>query len=349
MAKIWIRKKITTVNKIVIGSIGIILLLILWIGVTTARKPKIKIDSSDFNNKILSKITSADKKEYLLKFYEEDKINNIYLLKKKINTRDRLKLWTILTGTGYINKNNKNPVMSPNVLPHPFDIIKALPGLLKGTKGKGFVWQKSLFFAVWISLRRELISFGIVVIFALLIGIFMSCNAVIRAFYMPFLVIGTFIPIAALIPLTQAFLGIEETQKIVFLSLGMFFVLLALVMKEMDEVDDIYLQTAYTLGFSQLQTVFLVNLPTALPRIWKHFSAIFGLGWGYIIFAEMINVGGSDFVNGIGWLFIARKRRLQIPDMYAIFFVIILLAFLFSYLFDLASKGFFKHERKLTK
>jgi ABC-type nitrate/sulfonate/bicarbonate transport system permease component len=59
----------------------------------------------------------------------------------------------------------------------------------------------------------------------------------------------------------------------------------------------------------------------------------------------MINQGSSDIINGIGWLFIARKRRGQIPDMYAIFFVIIFLAFLFSYLFDLLSKILFKHER----
>lgn len=279
MNKIWIRKKISTPKKIVIGFIGILIVLAFWMSITTS----------------------------------------------------------------------PNPVMSPNVLPHPLDIVKAFPGLVKGTSESGFIWEKSLFYAIWISLSRELFAFIIVLGIALLIGIFMSCSSVIRAFYMPFLVVGSFIPIAALIPLTQAFFGIGELQKIIFLSLGMFFVLLGLVMKEMDEVDDIYLQTAYTLGFTQLQTVMLVNFPIALPRIWKHFAAVFGLGWGYIIFAEMINMGGSDFVNGIGWLFIARKRRLQIPDMYAIFFVIIFFAFLFSYLFNAISWLLFKHERKKHK
>ena len=117
-------------------------------------------------------------------------------------------------------------------------------------------------------------------------------------------------------------------------------------MKEMDEVDEIYLQTAYTLGFSQLKTIFLVIFPTALPRIWKHLSSVFGIGWGYIIFAEMINTGGGDIVNGIGWLFIARQRRFQVADMYAIFFIIIFLAFLFSYLFKVIGYAIFKSERR---
>ncbi|OHD11371.1 MAG: hypothetical protein A2Y34_11755 [Spirochaetes bacterium GWC1_27_15] len=251
-------------------------------------------------------------------------------------------VWFILTSAD----KSENRLISRNVLPNPIDIVKTFPSLLKGTSGsEGFVWKKSLFYAVWVSLSRELIAFIVVIILALPIGIFMSTNNKTRSFFTPLLVIGSFIPIAALIPLTQAVFGIGELQKIIFLTLGMFFVLLGLVIKEMDEVDDIYLQTAYTLGFSQIKTVFLVIVPTALPRIWKHFSSVFGIGWGYIIFAEMINTGGGDVVNGIGWLFIARQRRFQVADMYAIFFIIIFFAFLFSYLFKFGGWLAFKHER----
>ncbi|HOJ64188.1 MAG TPA: ABC transporter permease subunit [Spirochaetota bacterium] len=251
-------------------------------------------------------------------------------------------IWFILTTASTPEKR----LISRNVLPNPVEIIKTFPSLIKGTQTPGnFEWKKSLFYAIWLSLSRELIAFVIVIIIAMPLGIFMSVNNKIRSLFMPSIIIGTFIPIAALIPLTQAIFGIGELQKVIFLALGMFFVLVGLVMKEMDEVDDIYLHTAYTLGYSQLQTVFLVILPIALPRIWKHLSAIFGLGWGYIIFAEMINTAGGESVNGIGWLFIARQRRFQIADMYAIFFIIIFFAFLFSYLFKLVGYLIFKHER----
>ena len=120
------------------------------------------------------------------------------------------------------------------MLPNPLDILKAFPSLVLGTNGQGFVWEKSLFYAVWLSLRREFIAFAVVLAVSLPIGIFMSCSSKVRAFYYPLLVVGTFIPIAALIPLTQAVFGIEELQKVVFLALGMFFVSLGLVIKEMD-------------------------------------------------------------------------------------------------------------------
>ncbi len=249
-------------------------------------------------------------------------------------------LWFVMTSAPTVEQR----IISRNVLPNPVDIVKTFPQLVMGTP-EGFVWKKSLAYAIWLSLSRELIAFFVVCALAIPLGIFMSTSIRVKAFFMPLLIVGTFIPIAALIPLTQAIFGIEELQKVVFLALGMFFVLLALVIKEMDEVDDILLQTAYTLGFSQLQTVFRIIFPTALPRIWKHLSSVFGLGWGYIIFAEMINTGGGDTVNGIGWLFIARQRRFQVADMYAIFFVIIFFAFLFSWLFRLTGRILFKHER----
>ncbi len=250
-------------------------------------------------------------------------------------------LWFILTTAPTVEQR----IISRNVLPNPVDIVKAFPQLIIGTP-EAFVWKKSLFYAIWLSLSRELLAFTVVCGLSIPLGIFMSTSHKVRSFFNPMLIVGTFIPIAALIPLTQAIFGIDELQKVVFLALGMFFVLLALVIKEMDEVEGTLLNTAYTLGFTQLQTVFRVIFPTALPRIWKHLSAVFGLGWGYIIFAEMINTGGGDQVNGIGWLFIARQRRFQVADMYAIFIVIILFAFLFSWLFQLSARILFKHERE---
>ncbi len=253
-----------------------------------------------------------------------------------------LGIWFFLTTA----EKTEDRIISRNVLPNPVDIIKAFPALIRGTPEVGqFEMKKSLIYATWLSFKREFLSFLIVLLISIPLGIFMSCHKTVRSFFYPMLVVGTFIPIAALIPLTQAIFGIEEQQKIIFLTMGMFFVALGLVIKEMDEVDDIYLQTAYTLGFSQLQSVFLVNFPAALPRIWKHFSSVFGLGWGYIIFAEMVNSSGGDTVNGIGWLFISRQRRFQIEDMYAIFFVIIFFAFLFSFIFKKAGTILFKHEK----
>ncbi len=346
MKKIWIREGITLRDKIIMSSLFILLVLTAWISVTTVRMPPKKI-SNDIFNLIIQNILLQSNRDLLNSYYNNNTENSVHILNDGINNRDAIIITGILRGSGYFYKiSPNNPVISPNVLPHPLDIIKSFPSLFMGssTDSASFKWKNSLLYAVWVSLRRELIAFLLVIAISIPLGVLMSCNKKIRSFFHSGLTIGSFIPVAALIPLTLAFFGIDDRQKVIFLALGMFFVLLGLVIKEIDEVDDIFLQTAYTLGFGQLKTIVFVLLPTAMPRIWKHFSAVFGLGWGLIIFAEMINSGDQDGVNGIGWLFIVRQRRFKIPEMYAIFFVIIVLAFVFSYLFKLGSRLLFKYE-----
>jgi len=347
MKKIWIKSSINNASKILMGILFICLLVFSWIIVTVVRIPGKPISRDIFKDQIINKISNDNDKEFIQKYYNYDNKKDVYWLKKGLSLSDKLYILDILKSVKYYNNYFSNPLFSPNVLPNPLDIIKSFPSLAKGTndKNEGFKWEQSLFYAIWISLRRELIAFFFVLFFAIPLGVFMSTNNYVRNFIYPLLVIGSFIPIAALLPLTFAFFGIEERQKIIFLCLGMFFVLLGLVIKEIDEVDEIYLNTAYTLGFSQLQTIIYVLFPTALPKIWKHFASVFGLGWGYIIFAEMINTGSQDAINGIGWLFIARQRRFKVTEMYAIFFIIIIFAFIFSYLFKLFHYLIFKHER----
>ncbi|MBN2650885.1 MAG: ABC transporter permease subunit [Spirochaetales bacterium] len=326
-----------------------LIILSLWIAVTTVRKPLSRIDIDDFERAIVGNL--YDEQDILLinESYYKNSSGDQYLLKKNLSPRQHIEIREVISYTGFKYEEERipNPVLSQNVLPHPVDILRSFPSLIRGTNDSSekFQWRKSLIYAIWISLRRELTAFFFVVLFALPLGVLMSCFKAFRSFMNPALIVGTFIPIAALIPLTMAFFGIGEQQKIIFLVLSMFFVLLGLVIKEIDEVDDILLSTGYTLGFSQVKTIVLIVVPSALSRIWKHFAAVFGLGWGYIIFAEMINSGGGDSINGLGWLFIARQRRFKVDEMYAIFFVIILFAFIFSYLFKLGHYLIFKHDR----
>jgi NitT/TauT family transport system permease protein len=352
MKKIWIRNPISTPMRIMMSALFVLIVLVAWIIVTTVRTPAAIIPKTDFEKLVGSEGITETDKSMLINSYRQDGMSGSYRIVTQLDNREKIMVGEILVTLGYSGRDPlPNPIFSPNVLPSPFDILAAFPRLAAGTSenGTGFEWEKSLFYAIWISLRRELIAFILVIVIALPLGVMMSSSNKVRSFVYPALIIGSFIPIAALIPLTLAFFGIMEEQKIIFLGLGMFFVLLGLIIKEIDEVDDILLNTAYTLGFSQLKTIVFVIIPTALPRIWKHLAAVFGLGWGYIIFAEMINTGGSESINGIGWLFIARQRRFRVADMYAIFFVIIFFAFFFSYLFKLGSRLLFKYEKENEK
>ena len=49
-------------------------------------------------------------------------------------------------------------------------------------------------------------------------------------------------------PLTLSLFGTGELQKVMFLAIAFFVYLLPLVVQAVDDVDTVYLNTAYTLG-----------------------------------------------------------------------------------------------------
>ena len=85
--------------------------------------------------------------------------------------------------------------------------------------------------------------------------------------------------------------GTGEKQKIAFLALAFVVYLLPLVVAAVDSVDDVYLKTAYTLGAGTWQTVRKVLLAISWPDIYQALRLGFGIGWSYIILAEMVDIG----------------------------------------------------------
>ena len=64
-----------------------------------------------------------------------------------------------------------------------------------------------------------------------------------------------YMPISAFIPLLILWFGIDETQKIAFLFLGVFVYLLPVVVTAIRAVPEELVQTALTLGATQLQVI----------------------------------------------------------------------------------------------
>src|SRR5260370_16665004 len=77
-------------------------------------------------------------------------------------------------------------------------------------------------------------------------------------------------PLTAFLPAFIALFGIDETEKIAFLWFGMFFYLLAVVVEEVNRVDNPLLETAYTLGAKQGQVLCLLFSPP-FPAIFPPF------------------------------------------------------------------------------
>jgi ABC-type nitrate/sulfonate/bicarbonate transport system permease component len=157
-------------------------------------------------------------------------------------------------------------------------------------------------------------------------------------------VLGAYLPIPALVPLTLSLLGTGEKQKIGFLALAFVIYLLPLVVAAVDQVDDVYLKTAYTLGATKWQAVTKVLLAVSWHDIYQALRLGFGIGWSYILLAEMVDIG-----KGVGGIIIVSQRRGPREHIYLVLIVIVLLAFVTDKIWATLGERLFPYRREARR
>jgi len=179
--------------------------------------------------------------------------------------------------------------IAPTILPSPVEVVQSIPELING---------RDLPHHVWASIRRVVLSFILSLMVVLPLGILMGAFGSISAIFKPVSTASGYIPIATLVPLTMSWFGIDEFQKIFFLAMAFGIYLLPLVVNAIESVPDIYLRTSYTLGATRLDVIRHVLIPIALPDLWHAMRLAFGVGWTYIVLAEVVvMVDGLDSLS----------------------------------------------------
>lgn len=184
-------------------------------------------------------------------------------------------------------------------LPSPEDTIKALWNLISSGK---------FFNALLTSFLRILGATILAVIVGTIIGVPMGISRRAEAILSPITHPIRYLPITALLPLLILWFGIGETMKIVFLFMGIVFYFIPLVANAVKTTPHEYIEVAKGLGANARQIMMKVYWPHALPQIIDGLIVINGIGWTYVILAEIINAK-----NGLGYL-INIAGRLQKSD-----------------------------------
>lgn len=221
-------------------------------------------------------------------------------------------------------------VLSPVILPSPGEVIGSFPTLW---------WERALSRSVITSFLRVLVGFAVGAAAALPLGIAMAAFGRARAAFQPLTTVMGYLPIPTLVPLTLSLFGTGELQKVMFLALAFFVYLLPLTVKAIDDVDTVFLQTAFTLGASTEQAVRKVLVAIAAPDIFQALRTGFGVGWGYILLAEMVAAE-----TGLGNIIITSQRRGPREHIYLVLVVITALAFLTDRLWAWAGKALFPYR-----
>lgn len=238
-----------------------------------------------------------------------------------------LGLWWWVTGRGPAEER----IMSPTILPSPLEVAQSF---------KSLWFDRALTRNVLVSLQRVVFGFLVGVAIAFPLGLLMGSFTKIKATFNPLAVLGAYLPIPALVPLTLSLFGTGERQKVAFLALAFVIYLLPLIVAAVDQVDPVYLKTAYTLGATRAQTVGKVLFAISWPDIYRAMRLGFGIGWSYILLAEMVDIG-----RGVGGIIIMSQRRGPREHIYLVLLVIILLAFLTDKLWAAGERYLFPYRR----
>ncbi len=169
-------------------------------------------------------------------------------------------------------------------------------------------------------------AFGFCVVIAIPLGLLMGSFRWVHDLVNPIAAPMRSMPITAFLPAFIALFGMDESMKVAFLWFGMFFYLLAVVVEEVNKVDDSLLETAWTLGAKRRNILWLL-FRASFPPIFSSFRILYDIGWTYVILAEMVNAR-----KGVGYMVEAARKVLDFERVYAGIIAIGIAAFLFRFL-----------------
>jgi NitT/TauT family transport system permease protein len=227
--------------------------------------------------------------------------------------------WFFLTRTG---------IVDPIFLPGPGTTLRSFVSLLSAN----FFLQHLL-----PSLTRVGLAFLFSVLIALPLGVLSGQSAFVARLVQPLCGFTRYLPVAALVPLTILWFGIDDGQKIAVIMIGVVFQLTLLLAADTSSVPQELIEAGRTFGLSRTQVIWRIVLPSSLPAIWDDLRISAGWAWSYLILAEL--VAGN---RGIGYFIIQSQRYLDTDRVFAGILMIGLLGVLTDLTFRLLGSRMFR-------
>ena len=218
-------------------------------------------------------------------------------------------IWWLLT----MGATPETRFISPVLVPSPGEVLGGIPTLFT---------ERALVASVAATLQRVFGGFLLAIVIGVPLGIIAGSYRIVDAFTKPLSVFARNIPVAVLIPLTILWFGIDESQKVMFIFIATVPFVFADAVRAIESVHDRFVETAQTLGATPRQVVSKVLIALAMPDIFSSLRSLFGLAFGYIMLAELVNAE-----HGLGFLLMTSQRRGLTEHIFAILFLIGLLAY----------------------
>ncbi|EZH73533.1 hypothetical protein ATO12_16480 [Aquimarina atlantica] len=304
-------------DKIVLTVIGAIILIGLWFSM------------AEFLSKsVITQDESIDISKFSQKqrvYYESDSLLVAnYDVLEQMGTKE-------LESFG-LKKNKVYPL-----LPSPIKVIKAFPDLNQHDDVIGNTFY---------SIKLNFFGYLLAILVSIPIGFILGLIPLFRGLFSQIINSYRFIPLTAVTGIFIMWLGLGSEMKVSFLAFGIIVYLIPVVVQRIDEVQNVYLNTVFTLGATSWQTIRTVYIPYVFSKIIDDIRVLTAISWTYITIVEMLNKGG-----GIGELIWTAKRQSRIDKAFAILIIIVVIGILQDRLFVMIDRILFpfKHINKGNK
>jgi len=196
-------------------------------------------------------------------------------------------------------------LVSKYALPSPISIIKAFVMKLYTKAPDGSTLMQHL----WASLQLVLTGYSLGLIVGVPLGICMAWFETFDLFFRPLFDLIRPVPPIAWIPVIIVLFGIGLFPKALIVFLAAFTGFVINSYSGIKNTKDIHIWTGKVFGASNLNLLFRVAIPTALPMILTGMQVSLATAWGSLVAAEML-----ASTRGLGYL-IQQSRGIVRPDV----------------------------------
>lgn len=235
-----------------------------------------------------------------------------------------LLIWHLLTV-------GDKPILKPVLFPSPWKVLQAW-----STLAKEYELVRNLCRSLGLNIGAYIEAIAISIPLGFVIGLFPFFKGLLSKQIDAL----RFVPLTAVTLIFITWFGLGTAMKLHFLAFGILIYLLPIVVQRIQELDDIYVKTVYTLGANTWQTIKTVFIPGVASRLSDDIRVLTAISWTYIIFIEMM--GNQGGIGALIWRVGQRQQRIDI--LFALVLVIIVLGILQDKLFIRMDKTLFPHK-----
>jgi len=242
-------------------------------------------------------------------------------------------VWYLLTFSDLIPRS---------VLPSPIAVVQSYGELFFPNNPPVLLDKDGLVMNTYISLILNILGYAVAIVASILVGFVIGLIPLFRGLLGRYVDALRFVPLAAVTGIFIAWFGIETNMKVQFLAFGIFVYLVPVVVLRIDEVENIYLQTAYTMGATTWQTIRNIFWPHVSSKLIDDIRVLTAISWTYIIVAELVNTDGG----GLGAMIFKAQRVSRLDKVFALLLIIIIIGFIQDKFFVWLDKKLFPHKHK---